>query len=83
MAAGKISRDDVERLSRGLPTQARIGSRGVPYRLSAKERILFEVAKKNGYLSIPLKGTRENLVNVYLLWCQASGEPVNIYRTER
>jgi hypothetical protein len=42
-------RDDVERLSRGEPTRQRIGSRGVPHRLTLRERILFETAKKNGF----------------------------------
>jgi len=36
----KPSKDDVERLSRGMPTRAKIGSRNTGHRLTQKERIL-------------------------------------------
>lgn len=71
-------RDDVERLSRGLATHDRIGSRGTPHRLNQRERILFEVAKKNGYLKIPASGARQNLITIYRLWCEAGKKRVEI-----
>jgi hypothetical protein len=69
----KISKDDVERLSKGLSSKSKTGSRNVPHRLTKKERIVFESAKKVGYLKLPANCRRENLVNIYLLWCQACG----------
>ena len=70
--------DDVERLSRGQPTRQRIGNRGVPHRLNQRERILFEVAKKNGFLKIPASGVRQNVILIYQLWCEASKLPCEI-----
>lgn len=64
-------KDDVERLSRGQASRARIGSRRIGHRLTQKERHLFEAAKRQGYLKIPVVGLRENVVNIYRLWCQA------------
>jgi hypothetical protein len=71
-------REDVERLSRGAPTRQRIGSRGIPHRLTQRERILFEVAKKNGFLKIPASGVRQNVIHIYRLWCEASKLPCDI-----
>ena len=68
----KPEKDDVERLSRGLATRAKIGNRGVGHRLTQKERILFESAKRHGFLKIPSGGIRKNVLNVYRLWCQAT-----------
>ena len=68
----KPEKDDVERLSRGLATRAKIGNRGVGHRLTQKERILFEAAKRHGFLKIPSGGIRKNVLNVYRLWCQAT-----------
>lgn len=68
----KPGKDDVERLSRGLATRAKIGNRGVGHRLTQKERILFEAAKRHGFLKIPSGGIRKNVLNVYRLWCQAT-----------
>jgi hypothetical protein len=68
----KPEKDDVERLSRGLATRAKIGNRGVGHRLTQKERILFEAAKRHGFLRIPSGGIRKNVLNVYRLWCQAT-----------
>jgi len=64
--------DDIERLSRGESTRGKIGNRGVGHRLTQKERILFEAAKRNGFLKIPVTGIRKNVINIYRLWCQAS-----------
>jgi hypothetical protein len=66
-------RDDIEKLSRGLPTRSRIGNRSTGHRLTAKERILFEAAKKRGFLKMPFSGARRNVVLVYRLWCEAEG----------
>ena len=66
-------KDDEERLSRGLSTRAKIGSRRIGHRLTQKERALFEAAKRRGFLKIPITGVRPNLVNVYRLWCAAEG----------
>ena len=68
-------KNDIERLSRGKSTRAKIGRRGVGHRLTQKERILFEAAKRHGFLKIPVGGIRENVVNIYRLWCQAEGRP--------
>ena len=69
----KPSKDDVERLSRGQATRAKIGSRGIGHRLTQKERLLFEAAKKRGFLKVPTNGIRSNVLNVYRLWCAAEG----------
>ena len=66
-------KDDVDRLSRGEPTKAKIGSRRIGHRLTQKERLLFEAAQRQGFLKLPVAGTRENVVNVYRLWCEADG----------
>ncbi len=68
----KPDKNDIERLSRGESTRGKIGNRGVGHRLTQKERILFEAAKRNGFLKIPVTGIRKNVLNVYRLWCQAS-----------
>lgn len=67
------TKDDVERLSRGEPTRARIGSRRIGHRLTQKERLQFEAAQRQGFLKIPVTGIRPNVVNVYRLWCAAEG----------
>ncbi|MCU0748242.1 MAG: hypothetical protein MUF13_01720 [Akkermansiaceae bacterium] len=69
----KPNKDDVERLSRGQPTRAKIGSRRIGHRLTQKERQLFEAAQRNGFLKIPVTGIRPNVMNVYRLWCVAEG----------
>ena len=51
---------------------AGLGNRGVGHRLTQKERILFEAAKRQGFLKIPVSGIRKNVINIYRLWCQAS-----------
>lgn len=73
MTPKKLSKDDVEKLSRGEASRSRVGSRNTPHRLTAKERILFEAAKKRGYLKLPKTKVRENLINIYTLWCEANG----------
>lgn len=73
MPKSRPNKDDIDRLSRGEPTRARIGSRKIGHRLTQKERVLFEAAKRQGYLKIPVVGLRENVVNIYRLWCEAEG----------
>jgi hypothetical protein len=68
-----IAKDDVERLSRGLASRAKVGIRTVGHRLTQKERTLFEAAKRLGFLKLPVARLRPNVVNVYRLWCEASG----------
>lgn len=65
--------DDVDKLSRGKRTRARIGSRQIPHRLTQKERILFAAAQRQGFLKIPLTGIRPNVLYIYKLWCEAQG----------
>lgn len=70
-----IFKDEVERLSQGLPTRSRLGSRAIGHRLTQKERILFEAAKRHGFLKLPVTGLRNNVRNIYRLWCEAEGRP--------
>lgn len=73
-------KNDIEKLSRGLPTRSKIGSRRIGHRLTQKERILFEAAKRNGFLKLPLSGARANVSNIYRLWCQSEGCPCVIHQ---
>jgi hypothetical protein len=70
----KPTKDDVESLSRGKPTRSKIGSRQIPHRLTQKERILFEAAQRQGFLKVPVAGTRPNVLHIYKLWCDAEGK---------
>ena len=70
-----ILKDEVEWLSQGLPTRSRLGSRAIGHRLTQKERILFEAAKRQGFLKLPVTGLRDNVRNIYRLWCEAEGRP--------
>jgi hypothetical protein len=70
--SARLTKDEVEKLSRGLATRSKSGSRSVGHRLTQKERILFEAAKRQGFLKCP-PGMRENVVNVYRKWCEAVG----------
>jgi len=73
-----ITKDEIEKLSRGKPTQSKSGNRGVGHRLTQKERILFESAKKNGFLKIPVSGLRQNVINIYLKWCEVTSSTPKI-----
>jgi hypothetical protein len=77
-AMPKPDKDDVERLSRGQATRAKIGSRRIGHRLTQKERLLFEAARRQGFLKIPVTGIRPNVVNIYRLWCAAEGKAFHI-----
>ncbi|MEI7577411.1 MAG: hypothetical protein WCK51_10990 [Armatimonadota bacterium] len=78
----RLTKDDVERLSRGEATRSRAGSRGVGHRLTVRERALFEAAKKQGFLKIPVTGARENVRNVYRKWCEATGQTAVILESD-
>jgi hypothetical protein len=78
MKKNSISKDDVEKLSRGKPTRSKSGSRSIGHRLTQKERTLFEAAKIQGYLKIPLTGCRQNVINIYQKWCEAAGAVADI-----
>eukprot|EP00559_Dactyliosolen_fragilissimus_P009420 CAMPEP_0184858988 /NCGR_PEP_ID=MMETSP0580-20130426/4011_1 /TAXON_ID=1118495 /ORGANISM="Dactyliosolen fragilissimus" /LENGTH=72 /DNA_ID=CAMNT_0027355383 /DNA_START=62 /DNA_END=277 /DNA_ORIENTATION=+ len=44
---------DVERISYGKPAKKKgTGSRGVPHRLNAEERKVFDFAKRKGFLEV-------------------------------
>ena len=64
--------DDVEKLSRGRASQAKIGSRATPHHLRAHEREKFEVAKRSGFLALK-SNDRINLKNIYEKWCCSQG----------
>ena len=74
----KSIRDDLESLTRGEPTRSRIGSRGEGHRLTKRERELFEIAQKRGYLNVSHVGIRENVINVFSKWCEMQGIAVDI-----
>ena len=78
----RISKDDVELLSKGKPSKTKNGSRAIPHRLTVKERTLFEAAKKIGFLKIAANRPRANLINVYKLWCEATNTEFVIKETK-
>ena len=73
--------DDVERISKGLAAKRRgTGSRAVPHRLNAEERIEWEIAKKKKYLVLSGSGWRKErgdspLANIYRQYCDAVDIP--------
>ncbi|KAG6554308.1 hypothetical protein Mapa_004224 [Marchantia paleacea] len=67
--------DDVERLSRGRASKAKIGSRAVPHRLNADERKAFELAKKRGFVVHQPNTRRYPLINSHRNYCDALGIP--------
>lgn len=77
----RVSRDDVERLSRGQPAKKRgYGSRGVPHRLNENERGAFERAARNGFVTLDGTGYRRGrkgspLANIHRQWCDARAKP--------
>jgi hypothetical protein len=81
VAIQRISRDDVERLSRGQPSKRRgYGSRNVPHRLNEEEREELERAARKGYLTLLGGGNRRTrkgspLKNIHRQWCDARDCP--------
>jgi len=70
----------VERISWGKPAKKKgTGSRGVPHRLNEEERLLFDQARKRGFLEVTGSGWRSQrsdapLVNSYRSLCDARGQ---------
>lgn len=80
----RISKDDVERLSRGQPAKRRgSGSRQVPHRLSEEDRAAFDRAARNGFVTLSTGGGRyhprllspSSLRNIHRQWCDARAKP--------
>jgi hypothetical protein len=69
--------DDVDRISWGRPAKKKgTGSRGVPHRLNSDERVLYDLARRKGFLEISGSGWRKQrsdapLANTYRSWCDA------------
>lgn len=74
----KITLDDIEHISRGKSSKNKIGSRAVPHRLTQKERIWFECAKKAKYLSMN-KTLRLNVIHIYQKYCIATERQCIVY----
>ena len=84
----RISRDDVERLSRGQPAKKKgYGSRSVPHRLNDVERAELNRAKRKGFVSLVGGGNRRTrkgspLGNIFRQWCDAREKPqVILYKS--
>jgi hypothetical protein len=81
VAVKRISRDDVERLSRGQSSNRRgYGSRNVPHRLNEQEREELERAARKGYLTLSGGGNRRTrkgspLKNIHRQWCDSRDRP--------
>jgi len=77
----RISRDDVDRLSRGQPSKKKgYGSRNVPHRLNEQERAELDRAAKRGFLTLTGGGNRRArkgspLANIHRQWCDAREKP--------
>jgi hypothetical protein len=80
----RISKDDVERLSRGQPSKRKgYGSRGVPHRLNDEERAAFERATQvHGFVTVEgnqmgYRRTRKGspLANIHRQWCDSRAKP--------
>ncbi len=73
-------KQDVERISWGKPAKQKgTGSRGVPHRLNNDERVLFEQARRKGFLEVVGSGWRSErreapLLNTHRSWCDARGQ---------
>lgn len=71
---------DVERISFGKPAKKKgTGSRGVPHRLNEDERLLFDQARRKGFLEVGGSGWRSQrrdapLVNTYRSLCDARAQ---------
>ncbi|KAL3697765.1 hypothetical protein R1sor_011841 [Riccia sorocarpa] len=75
LSSARPTLDDVERLSRGRASKAKIGSRAVPHRLNADERKAFELAKKRGFVVHQPSTRRYPLINSHRNYCDAVGIP--------
>ena len=84
----RISRDDVERLSRGQPAKRKgSGSRNVPHRLNDMESQEMQRAQRKGFVSLMGSGNRRSrkgspLKNIHRQWCDARGKPqITLYKS--
>ncbi|KAL2608213.1 hypothetical protein R1flu_026786 [Riccia fluitans] len=75
LSSARPTLDDVERLSRGRASKAKIGSRAVPHRLNVDERKAFELAKKRGFVVHQPSTRRYPLINSHRNYCDALGIP--------
>ena len=72
--------NDVERISWGKPAKRKgTGSRGMPHRLNTDERLLFDQARRKGFLEVAGSGWRSQrrdapLLNTYRSLCDARGQ---------
>lgn len=72
--------NDVERISWGKPAKRKgTGSRGIPHRLNEEERLLFDQARRRGFLEVAGSGWRSQrrdapLLNTYRSLCDARGQ---------
>jgi hypothetical protein len=72
--------EDVERISWGKPAKKKgTGSRGIPHRLNQDERMLFDQARRHGFLQVSGSGWRAErrdapLLNSYRNLCDARGQ---------
>lgn len=76
----RISRDDVERLSKGQPSKKKNTNGAVPHRLSDQERLAFDRAAKYGFVTLNSTGFRRGrkgspLANIHRQWCDARSKP--------
>eukprot|EP00850_Spirogloea_muscicola_P003710 SM000015S01210 [mRNA] locus=s15:512621:514244:- [translate_table: standard] len=69
------SLDDVERISKGLSSKAKIGSRQVPHRLNAEERKAYDLAKERGYVVIKPQTRYYPLRYTFRNFCDARAQP--------
>jgi len=73
--------DDVQRLSEGRAARSRgYGSRQVPHRLNAEERLAFNIARERGFVTLKGSGYRKErkgspLANTYRQLSDAEGRP--------
>lgn len=85
----RVSRDDVDRLSRGQPSKKKgFGSRNVAHRLNDEERAEFDRAARKGFLvvngSSGVRRARKGspLINIHRQWCDARAKPqIIVYKT--
>jgi hypothetical protein len=81
--------NDVERISWGKPAKIKgTGSRGVPHRLNGEERLLFDQARRKGFLEVAGSGWRPQrrdapLLNTYRSLCDARGQASVILRKDK
>ncbi len=67
--------EHIDRLSRGLPSGRKIGSRAIGHRLRKYERARVGRALKLGFLELD-NSDRSNALNIYCLLCESQSKPV-------